>query len=84
MQTDIINKAERLGLDIGDGSSSNENLHLIAEQMGINDFVGTKDDLNSLDAALTNEMNNNLLNRAKNIGLDISDRINISIQRKSD
>lgn len=57
MQTNnIIDKARQLGLDTGHSDNQADNLRLIAEQVGINDFDSIND-VDKLEAALNERLN---------------------------
>lgn len=54
----IIDKAKQLGLDVGDGTTSLDNLRTIASQVGFDDFNSSSDS-NALESVLDEQLANN-------------------------
>ena len=59
---DIIEKAKKLGLDTGSSTSQEDNLRLIASQVGLDDFDATSD-MQKLESILDEQLSSEMENR---------------------
>lgn len=62
----IIDKAKKLGLDIGDGTESLDNLRAIASQVGFSDFESL-DDASKLDNILSEQLSSDSSDNIENL-----------------
>lgn len=62
----IIDKAKKLGLDIGDGTESLDNLRAIASQVGFSDFESL-DDASKLDSILSEQLSSGFRDNIENL-----------------
>lgn len=65
----IIDKAKKLGLDIGDGTESLDNLRAIASQVGFSDFESL-DDASKLDSILSEQLSSDTNDNVENLDSD--------------
>lgn len=65
----IIDKAKKLGLDIGDGTESLDNLRAIASQVGFSDFESL-DDASKLDSILSEQLSSDSRDNIENLDND--------------